>query len=782
MVDQSYSGPLDIQQVVHATRVPAADAESRARKIERIISRRQPHAEGFRHLRSSLSALKEALVSLKARVPGMDRDPLYEEIKKIPLDELLARTDELSNTLTPLEKRLNRKTLNVVVVGGARMGKSLLLRRLSGLGANVIPDREGDPCTGVRSVIEHHEGAETAGTVHYHTEESLLKIIGYYWDTLDLASHGLGERPSGVADFLRASLPAPEALFREARPQNKTLRESHLDELRKYQTHLPPLLPRLGKVEQIREDQIKQFVTQPQTAGGAPGPESHLYLVVREVVIRCDFRHEGVGQIALIDLPGLGEAKLGGPERMVETLEQDADVVLYVIRPMPTEFADKVNHFEVYDTCYSALGKYLPLERWAYMVINKQDTPEVNNLRDCDRFLAGIRTPAEKFFGWVICDCSDPEEVGRLVLEPVVDYMSEQIASLDAIFARAFAADVEALRRDVEAVVRRGSALRAEDGVVEDDRFMQCFGRTWEELKKALNGLVEEFDRRSEEVDDQFSRLVQEVVGEFEQGRHLPDESQAGARITADGYGTVYEAYLNDIRAALSTHLRRLDTGLDQKLLDVKNRVGEIFRTAGELSAVLDGGPPLALLAERVPAIYPELSEAVGKLDEFEMSARGIIGYKVRLALNRLESNRNPMPPLEEQTPARLVADLQERVREALSQITDSLAEDEFRSSNRCAYAVFADFRDAVLYSPRARDKWATFYRPLRGRVWPEFTRLEEARRRREEWLAWVEKAAEAARAMGTSLPPVPPAGVVPGNGATATGAYLTRDAGTRGV
>lgn len=764
MAEPDSLGVLDITQFVNVAPGRAADLESRARKIEKIISQRRPYADRLEHLGSRLSSLRESLVALRDRVPGLERDLFYEEFKKLPFDQMLARVDELAKTLSPLEKRLNRKTLNVVVVGAARMGKSLLLRHLAGLDSDVIPDRGGDPCTGVRSVVQHHEGVETTGTVYYHSEESLLTIIGYYWDELALQDFGAGEKPKTVAEFLRARLPSPQALFRDVKPQNKTVRESHLDELLKYQQRIPPLVSRLGQVQAIQKGQISRFVTQPDN-GDDGDPEQYVYLIVREVVIRCDFGHKGVGQVALIDLPGLGEATLGGPERMVETLEQEADVALFVVRPTETDWAKRVNHLQVYDTCYGALGRYLPLERWAYLVVNRQETTDLKNLKDCKRFMEGLEEPAERFFGAVICDCSSAGEVSELVLEPVLNYMSEQIINLDRVFAQTFAEEVEELRREVEAVLFRCSALHADDEIAEEDRFTQCFDHTWRKLTEALNRLVDEFDRRSGDVDERFTHLVHDVVAEFEKGTRLPDEAEADKRrMSHNSYGVAFFSFLDDVRSALSKHLRQLDSGLDQTLLDLKKRVAQIYMAEGGLSVVLNGETPLARLEQKLPSIYPEMRDAVRTLEQFEMSARGIIGYKVRRALNRLDPDRNELPPPEQQSSARMVEDLHAALREALELLKASLTEDEFQSSNRCAYAVFADFRDAVLFSPRAKEKWATFYRPLRAQVWPEFTRLEEMRRRREEWLKCVEKAAEASSGLSIQLPPGSSNGNQPGN------------------
>ena len=78
-----------------------------------------------------------------------------------------------------LEKRFNRETLNISVVGRARQGKSRLLQALSGLPNEVIPASDGGDCTGAKSVIANAPGHTRARVTFYNDTEMVSQIQKY---------------------------------------------------------------------------------------------------------------------------------------------------------------------------------------------------------------------------------------------------------------------------------------------------------------------------------------------------------------------------------------------------------------------------------------------------------------------------------------------------------------------------------------------------------------------------------------------------------------------------
>ena len=400
------------------------DSPEIAQRINAIIAQRRPYRERVQRLQIQLDALEASLRLLRAYLPNLTGEEAYPRLERLPFDSLIVRIGQQKEVLQTLQARFQRETLNIAVVGIARMGKSRLLRSLSGLGPDVVPDRGGDPCTGVRSSIFDQAKGDTYAEIIYHTPASLLEILWAYWDKIKLPLL----KPMTLDAFFNLNLP-------EEVPQSEHASEYQelLNELRKYQK-VRSLQSRLGTTQTARRDEIAALVTQP--AQETADPNAYAYLLVKEATIYTQFPYENVSKIGLIDLPGLGEATLGGPERVTNTLRLSADVALFVRRPTATDFANKDEHFKLYDACAQALTNYLTLDRWAFLVLNCDHTTGPDAYEKCLSIQRSINKPTSrmKFFGQAICDCSDQEQVEELVLKPLLTTISEKIGELDRDF------------------------------------------------------------------------------------------------------------------------------------------------------------------------------------------------------------------------------------------------------------------------------------------------------------------------------------------------------------
>lgn len=708
------------------------DGQGIALRIANIIAQRKPYRERVQRLQVQLEMLDTALRNLRDWIPNLQSEEAYARISNLPFDSLIQRVGQQKEVLETLRARFQRETLNIAVVGIARMGKSRLLRSLSGLTQDVIPDRGGDPCTGVRSAIFDQPSSDTYAEIEYHTPQSLLEILWAYWDKIKLPL----ARPYNLDAFFSITLPE------EAPPSEHAAEHQELlNELRKYQ-RIRPLINHLGTTQTVRREDIAALVTQP--ANETNDPEAYTYLLVKEATIYTHFPYDNVSKIGLIDLPGLGEATLGGPERVTNTLRLSADVALFVRRPTATDFANKDEHFKLYDACAQALTHYLTLDRWAFLVLNCDHTTGPDAVEKCESIQRSINKPTSrmKFFGQAICDCSDQEQVEELVLKPLLNTISEKIGELDRDFVRAFARDIRQLQSDVSgalhtARIELGSSDDLEDQLVRDN-----FDTLWDNLKAGLYDLVTELEIASDEPDAQFSELVNKTIAEFENAPNLPKVEDLAFRMRADGgYGGPYDEYRHTVRAALSQRLRKLDSGLINSLDDVKKRVAEVFLDEGGLGRMAGSEATLTRLIEAIPPEHHRLRSEFQELQEFEMSARGMLGYMLRTKLNKLEPLRTGMPKPEEQDATRMAADLKKLVDETIQSIKDALEDEEFRKPSQCAYAIVADFRDAVIFGDRMKGEWFSFYKreDIRLQVWPDvFSNLVDVRQRREEWLERV--------------------------------------------
>ena len=86
-------------------------------------------------------------------------DPTLQQ--KIELADPSATILQLQKCLAEcdrLEKRFNRETINISVVGRAGQGKSRLLQSISGVENDIIPADTGGDCTGAKSTIANAKG------------------------------------------------------------------------------------------------------------------------------------------------------------------------------------------------------------------------------------------------------------------------------------------------------------------------------------------------------------------------------------------------------------------------------------------------------------------------------------------------------------------------------------------------------------------------------------------------------------------------------------------------
>jgi hypothetical protein len=267
-----------------------------------------------------LADIKANLVALFSKNPlaavELDKIDIYQLKKNIIQEQLVWKN---------LLNRFSRDTINIGVVGLARQGKSTFLQNVSGLNDAIIPSSDGMPCTSVKSIIYHAE-RETCASVYFYSEKSFLeKVIWPYYREL-----GFSNLPQSISQFKSTSLPpAPINPKKQstAGAIYKHLSEEYYGGIDKYGSFL--------KSQEHREDiseisKIKEYVSQQYFNSRSI---SFTHLAVDRVEISCRFPRTGVEKIGLVDMPGLGDTRLGDAERMIEALAQDVDFILFVRKP-----------------------------------------------------------------------------------------------------------------------------------------------------------------------------------------------------------------------------------------------------------------------------------------------------------------------------------------------------------------------------------------------------------------------------------------------------------------
>ncbi|NEO26119.1 MAG: hypothetical protein F6K03_04285, partial [Kamptonema sp. SIO4C4] len=672
----------------------------RSAQIQQIIEQRRPLAARVQGVEDNLRELADQLRHLKAH-----RDSL---LAKIEDPDIVARLQELDTTtllsdieselaaLGKLQCRFARNTLNIGVVGRAGQGKSRLLQSLSGLTTVEIPTGDRSHCTGVRSTIHHNPSADTYGEITFHSERSFLaEVIAPYYDKLQL-----GIRPLSLDEFARHPLPPlPEtAKTAELGAMYEHLKDYHQN-LDKYRHLLREPSPR-----RISRQEIREYVAQDNEQGDRV---YFNYLAVREAKIICSFPNQDVGQIALIDMPGLGDTGLGDEQRLIQILGQDVDIVLFIRLPRPPrEYWADVD-VQLYDIAKSALTS-LPLEQWSFLVLNRTTATSAmgDNGVYCQDLVNALPSTHIEVIDSIIANCSDTQEANEKVLDRVLTYLTQEINSLDRQYSTTRQEALEQLHRQVETHLEKARKVLGTGSGKEIwfSTFLRMFNELWEDLTTGLEGLLKELRENRDRQDADFKEQVEKALQSCEDDPGLPSLAEIDKKRNAKGgYPNAYYDYLNEIRAHLSQKFLSLDDGLKRSLDRVKCQVADVLIEEGKLGQLSQqqGAAFLSEITQLIPeelrAGEPnELKRGFAILDSFELYYRGLIQHRIRQHLDQLTPDDSSLQ-LSEKPSAQEVLDLlksaqSEAVYNCRNALDDLLAE-----PSQAAFAIVEEFLDRVL-------------------------------------------------------------------------------------
>lgn len=712
----------------------------RTAKINQIIDKRKPLAKKIAQVETNLRNLTDKLYHLEERrhqlLSQIDDATTQEKLQSIDFSQFQKDIADNLGTLSKLRERFSRDTLNIGVVGRMGQGKSRLLQTLSGLTNDEIPSLEGGACTAVRSTVYHHEG-ETYARVVFHSQDSFLKdVIHPYFKQLEL-----GALPKNLDEFAR---PLPNSL-------TGATNEAMYDHLKNYHQNLSryrSLLKDSSEVIQIKKTEIPQYVTQSQAG-------SFYHLAVKEVRIYSRFRNTNVGKIALVDVPGLGDTKLGDEELMLKTIGQEVDVVLFVRRPDPLRYQWDKDDTDLYDIANKALRD---LANRAFMVINhiSQDQKQLKacqSLKDTmnPTLNQGNSSKGMKFVSGEIADCANNEEANR-VLEIVLDYLVNQITEIDEKYAKIYQDELQIIHQKINAELEKTKNCLNELKVDESylSVFLPLFHEVYETLKNQLIVLLKKLRSQRDEEDLAFKEKLEEVLNICRNDTGLPNleqiETKAGSM---GGYPNAYYDYLNTVRSHLSQHFLNLDEGLKQSLEQAKSQVADIFipylgnltdeRGAKFIEAIA------ALIPERLISGKPsKIKFGFKLLMDFDLSYRGLIQHRIRQHLDALTPNESAVIPLSNKPSAdQVFLNLKTAYSEAVYSCGNTLAE-ILREPSQATFAIVEEFNDRIFRADGVNEEWQIFLAQNRELIWSEFEQLETNNQLKKDWVELIEKVTQA--------------------------------------
>ena len=349
-------------------------------------------------------------------------DPtLIDRIKDASSTDTIKKIDECIKECERLYNRFNRESINISVVGRARMGKSLLLQSISHLPDSVIPASNAGDCTGTTSIICNEVGAARAyAKVEYYNAKEMASQVNAYIKAIGL-EHSI-EKFSEIPSLLFL---ADKEKQRELKSKMTSEKQSLFSHLLKYIEHYEEcrVLVERGS-DDIDEEDIRKYVAQYDSDGNF----TYNYLAVKEVRIYTEFTYAQAGKIVLVDTIGLGDTSLGIEEKMLKTLRDNSDAAFLVRLPAKTgdHWAKEDN--KLYDLIENAMGKDM-LDKWLYLVFNTSDVLEnANSVASMEQNLENLDL---HFADTIKVDCKNPAEVQEKLLLPALEHLAKGLKDVD---------------------------------------------------------------------------------------------------------------------------------------------------------------------------------------------------------------------------------------------------------------------------------------------------------------------------------------------------------------
>ena len=529
-------------------------------KRRHLANRVEPISENLKALLEEIKGLKEHHQNLKITLDNVEAKKSLEKINLTSIEENISQ--EISH-LERLKQRFNRSTLNIGVVGWTGQGKSTFLKSLSGLTDNEIPALEGGVCTAVRSTIQHYDG-DTHAIVTFHSENSFLQeVISPYYEKL-----GFGNPPQSLDEF--ADLPFPEAPSDDSATKKimyERLRNDYYLPLQNYRR----LLETNPREIRISRDEIVNYVIQRRDGNNLLTTFNHL--AVRKVKILCRFAKTEVNRLGLVDIPGLGDTRLGDEDLMLETLGREVDIVLFLRRPDSKRYLWKKPDIEFYDIVSKALPNFCDR---AFLVLNYLSGGN-GNLNACHSLRNNLNQM--KFVASEIADCKNPHEANR-ILESILHYLDGHIEELELRYAQSCQNSLIALYQTIQSDL--GKARHVMQQFTQDNKlFRRLFEEFKQNLANSLRNLVEDLAQQQDIPDPDFEAVVANALAACENDTGIPSEEEILNRARDlnlhDCYKAVYCILIPELRAHLSKNFLTLDKGLQQAANQLKEKVADVF-------------------------------------------------------------------------------------------------------------------------------------------------------------------------------------------------------------
>ena len=377
-----------------------------------------------------------------------------------------------------------------------------------------------------------------------------------------------------------------------------------------------------------------------------------------------------------------------------------------------------------------------------------------DNQRNCESLAATAAENRIDVQDVIIADCADSEEAQNAILDRVLHYLGQRVQVLDRQYASACQDRLTQIQRTV--VVELEKARNAWSQASRDDwfpKFIQLFGRFWNDLTRELECLASSMIEERDTEDTNFKSAVDAAIAVCRSEPGIPTLEEIEAKCFAAGAQmAAYAECLHQVRTHLSKQFLSLDGALKESVEGAKSRVVKVLIDHGKLRRMAegDGSEFLKSLTERVPENLSGLRLGFQTLATFDLQFRGLVQHRIRKHLDVLIPDRTHFK-LEgfsilasKPSPEKFLNNLRKAHAEAVNNCEKEL-KSLLREPSQAGFAIVEEFIDRVLRADGVRTEWQIFLQEVAADVWiEEFDNKMLATQLRRDWMQAIEKSERA--------------------------------------
>lgn len=682
----------------------------------------------------------------------MQANPEFaQKLESISTREFYEKYMRAEQLLKDLYKRFERDEVHISFVGRAGQGKSLVLQKISGLPGSIIPSADGSDCTGAKSVISNSPGEATRAEITFYSEQEFIAIINKYLEKIfNTSTHNIFSM-DGVNSLAQKF---PE-LAKQV-PYTYVEGNSLLNHLEKYISHAGELRELLGRYVTVPEAEIESYVAQYKC-----DDTSHKYfkyLGVKEARIISSFPCSQCGKIVLEDTIGIGATSMGVEDAMLETVRQDSDAIIYMLRPDPCR--PRLTKDD-YDTISKISEEVTPeyAKQMLFWVVNRVEGGKGQNSGQIPEIMEQLKKQDLPVAQYLNVNCWQQEEVETGLLLPVLNQMSVHLAEIDEVLLKRGNEQLKKLEDEFKRISTRiEGSLRASISPNEQNEFEDKYiDITLAHMTGEVRSLEEKYVQKCNEPCIPLKNNAAIKLKNMLLNIPKPDEIFKMLKNGMLDPHDVLKALAEKSRIQIINDFLDLNPTLHDLVLDMKRKVVHLLAAEdiGRLGFLVEetDDPEQwldAMMAKLDNPEYQRIYSALQALRSFDLRMENFLIYKVRICLTPIDWSMRGQPPkikpLDDNPMVHnwqcIAEELYAVLRHAIKSISDDIQmelEPYYVFPNEALYAVVRDFFDRITKgggtNKRMEREWTRFYVDKIPLIWPEEHRqYQEDQYAQKEW------------------------------------------------